>query len=142
MPVFIPYRDERGHKPFRQDLVVTIRNGESISQGYVELDDCYTVVGIYMPAAWTEANIGFLTTYPTIAIPDSQVQPITGDVWQLINEPGGTDYVEIQVAAGEYTYIDPSILSGCRFLRIQSIIDGTPTAQGADRSVRLVVRPV
>ena len=142
MPIFLPYRDERGHKPFRQDVVTTIRNGESISQGYIELDDCYTVVGIYMPAAWTEADIGFLTTYPTSAIPDSQVQPIVGDVWQSINLPGSADLLAIQVTAGEYTYIDPSILSGCRFLRIQSILQGAGVPQGAARSVRLVVRPV
>jgi hypothetical protein len=67
---------------------------------------------------------------------------VTGAVWLPVNEPDSADYLEIQVAAGEYTYIGPDKLCGCRFLRLWSVTDGTGTAQAAARTVILVVRPI
>jgi hypothetical protein len=142
MPVFLPQREERMKKGYRQNLSLVIPNGHSISNDYIDLEDCWTVVGIYMPAAWTAANIGFYTTYPLVTGNDDPFVPVTGAVWQPVNEPDSADYLEIQVAAGEYTYIGPDKLAGCRFLRLWSVDDGTPTAQGAARTVILVVRPI
>jgi len=142
MPVFLPQREERFKKGYRQNLSLTIPSGMSISSDYVDLEDCWTVVGIYMPDAWTAANIGFYTTYPLVTGSDDPHVPVTGTVWEPINEPDSTDYLEIQVAAGEYTYIGPDKLAGCRFLRLWSVSSGTGTAQGAARTVILVVRPI
>jgi hypothetical protein len=142
MPVFLPQREERFKKGYRQNLSLTIPNGHSISSDYIDLEDCWTLVGIYMPAAWTAANLGFYTTYPLVTGSDDPFVAVTGAVWQPINEPDSTDYLEIQVAAGEYTYIGPDKLAGCRFLRLWSVTDGTGVAQGAARTVILVVRPI
>jgi len=142
MPVFLPYRDERRHYPFRQNVTLTIPNGESVSQGYIDLDGCFTVVGIYMPAAWTAANIAFMTVEPLETGTEDPTVPVTGAVWQVINEPDDTVDFEVQVTAGEYTYIGPDKLCGCRYLKIRSQTDETPVAQGAARDVILVVRPV
>jgi len=142
MPVFLPQREERFKKGYRQNLSLVIPNGHSISSDYIDLEDCWTVVGVYMPAAWTAANLGFYTTYPLVTGSDDPTVPVTGAVWQPINEPDSTDYLEIQVAAGEYTYIGPDKLCGCRFLRLWSVDEGTPTAQAGARTVILVVRPI
>jgi len=144
MPVFISERDERGIKRFRQDVALTIQSGQSISTGYIDLDDCWTVVGAYMPDNWTAANLGFYTTYPLVTGSPDPTVPVTGAVWQPINEPDSADYLEFNVTASEYTYFGPDKLAGCRFLRLWSVTDGTPVAQAEQPgpSVILVVRPI
>lgn len=142
MPRFMQYRDVRGQYPFRQAITMRIPSGEAYSQDYAELDDCYTVVAIDMPAAWTAANIAFQAASPALGIPDSQVQAVPIPSFKLINEPDSTDYLEIVVAAGEVTYIDPGKLAGFRFLRLVSMTDGAEVAQAAAREVVLYVRPV
>lgn len=142
MPVRLPQLEDRFKKGFRQNVSLTIPTNHSISSDYIDLDDCWTVVGIYMPAAWTDANIGFYTVYPLVTGSDDPFVPVTGAVWQPINEPDSANYLEIQVAAGEYTYMRPDQLCGCRFLRIWSVTNGTGTAQGGARTIILVVRPI
>ena len=143
MPIFLAQRDERGRKQFRQDVTLTIPSGQSISNDYADLEDCWTVVGIYMPAGWVAANLGFYTVYPLVTGSDDPTVPVTGAVWQPINEPDSTDYLEIAVAAGEYTYIGPDKLCGCRYLKIWSVTDGAPVPQGQPGpEVILVVRPI
>ena len=142
MPRFVPHRDPRGHYPFRQSVEIVIQNGQSISADYVDLEDCWTVVGVYMPATWTAANLGFYTTNPLVTGSQDPTVPVTGTVWQPINEPDSTDYLEFAVAAGEYTYFGPDKLCGCRYLKPWSVTDGTGTAQAAARTLTLVVRPI
>lgn len=143
MPRFLPQREERMKKNFRQNVSLTIPSGHSISSDYVDLEDCWTVVGLYVPDGWTDANIGFYTTYPLVTGSDDPFVPVTGTVWQSINEPDSTDYLEITVAAGEYTYIGPDKLCGCRFLKLWSVTDGEGVAQDQPGStVILVVRPI
>lgn len=143
MPNFMTYHgDTRKTYPFRQAITMRIPNGDAYSQDFCELDDCYTVVAIDMPDAWTAANIAFQTCTPANGVPDSQVTPIALTAFKLINEPDSTDYLEIQVAAGEVTYIDPGKLAAFRFLRIVSMTDGAEVAQGAAREVVLYVRPI
>lgn len=150
MPRFMTYRDVSGcgicdprHPlPFRQAVTMRILNGEAHSQDFVELDSCYTVVALDMPDAWTDANVAFMTVSPLEGLPDSQVTPVALGDFKLINEPDSDDYLEIDVAAGEVTYIDPGKLAGFRFLRIVSMTDGAEVAQGGNREVVLYVRPV
>lgn len=142
MPQFVPKRDQRAPYPFRQDVIAVIPNGGHTSNGYIDLEGCWTVVGIYMPAAWTAANIAFLTVYPLVTGSDDPDIPVTGAVWEVINEPADTVDFEVQVTAGEYTYIGPDKLAGCRYLRIRSQTDEVEVPQGAARTVRLVIRPV
>ena len=144
MPQFVPHRDPRGYYPFRQDVTLTIPSGQSISNDYADLEDCWTVVGLYVPAGWTAANIGFYTVYPLVTGSDDPTVNVAGAVWQRINEPDSADYLEFTVAAGEYTYIGPEKLAGCRYLKIWSVTDGTGVPQGDQPGpeVILVVRPV
>lgn len=151
MPRFLTYRDvmagagscgPRGMLPFRQAVTMRILSGEAHSQDFVDLDSCYTVVAIDMPDAWTAANIGFMTAPPSLGLPDSQATPVALTAFKLINEPDSTDYLEIEVAAGEVTYIQPGTLSGFRFLRLVSMTDGALVAQAATREIILYVRPV
>ena len=142
MPAFLPERDERDVKRFRQSVELKIQNGATISNSYVDLEDCWTVVGVYMPAAWTAANLGFYTVEPLITGSKDPTVPVTGAVWQPINEPDSADYLEFSVAAGEYTYLGPDKLCGCRYLRLWSVTAGQGVAQGAARTVTLVVRPI
>ncbi len=142
MPQFVPYRDERGYDPFRQNVALRILNGESVCNSYVDLEGCWTVVGIYMPAAWTAAGLTFMTVYPLVTGSEDPGVPVVGMVWQVINEPDSADEFELTVAAGEYTYIDPGKLAGCRYLKIRSATAGQAIPQDALRTVILVIRPV
>ena len=143
MPRFLQQRDERGRKQFRQDVTITIPNGQSISNDYVDLEDCWTVVGLYVPAGWVAANIGFYTVHPMVTGSEDPTVPVTGAVWQPINEPDSADYLEFNVTAGEYTYIGPDKLCGCRYLKLWSVTDGAPVPQGQPGpEVILVVRPI
>ncbi len=144
MPQFVPHRDPRGYYPFRQDVTLTIPSGQSISNDYADLEDCWTVVGLYMPLNWTAANVGFYTVYPLVTATDDPMVPVTGAVWQRINEPDAAGYLEIDVTAGEYTYLGPDKLAGCRYLKIWSVDsgEGVPQAEQPGPDVILVVRPV
>ena len=142
MPQFVPYRDERLHYPFRQNVTLRILSGESVCKSYVDLEGCWTVVGVYMPAAWTAAGLPFMTVYPLVTGAEDPTVPVTGAVWQVINEPDSVDEFELTVAAGEYTYIDPGKLAGCRYLKIRSASQGAGVPQDATRAVILVIRPV
>lgn len=144
MVVRLPQFEERLKKGFRQNVSLFIPSGMSISNDYVDLEDCWTVVGAYMPAGWTAANLGFYTTYPLVTGSDDPFVVVTGAVWQPINEPDSADYLEFVVAASEYTYFGPDKLCGCRFLRLWSVEDGTPVSQDDQSGVTviLVVRPI
>ncbi len=144
MPVHLPQREERFKKGFRQNLSLSFASGMSISSDYIDLEDCWTVVGVYMPAGWTAANLGFYTVYPLVTGSDDPFVPVTGMVWQPINEPDSADYLEFDVTADEYTYIGADKLAGCRFLRLWSVTDGTPVSQDDQdgTTVILVVRPI
>lgn len=151
MPQFLTYRDERKYKPFRQSIRMIIKPDQSVTQDHLDLDDCYTVVGFQVPGNWTAANIAPMTVHPcVIGAPDSAQNAIPGSSFVVMNEPDSADDVEFQVTAGEYTYIDPSILAGCRFLKFRSQTDGTPVPQASqngegaseDRELWVIVRPV
>ena len=144
MPAHLPERDERDVKRFRQNVTARFISGESIQQSYIDLEDCWTVVGLYIPADWTDANVGFYTTYPLVTGSQDPTVQVTGAVWQPINEPDSNDMLEILVNPGEYTYIGPDKLCGCRYLRLWSVDAGMAVSQDAQPAteVIVVVRPI
>lgn len=81
-------------------------------------------VGVYMPASWTAAGLSFQ------ASPD-------GSTWYDVHEPGG----EVTVAAspGIYVSFDPLPFYGVNFLKIRSGTSGVPVAQGASRSLTMML---
>lgn len=134
MPILHP-EDPRGATNFRRQIDVTILNGQSGQQGYVDLHrSCETVVGIYMPAAWTAASITLMTIPPLTANPSAAT-------WNDVYDKNGNEYT-ITCAAGEYIIISPSDLAGIRYLKLRSGTSGTPVAQGGDRTITLVTRPI
>jgi hypothetical protein len=108
-----------------QSWAVVIANGASVSDE-VELGP-YVLCGIIMPAAWTAADLSYQVRGHT-----------TGWVDMCLDGDELTD----AAAADQYVIVDPADFAGARFLRIRSGTTGTPVAQGAERTLVLVVRPV
>lgn len=134
MPTLHP-QDKRKATDFRRQIDVTILNGQSGQQGYVDLHRaCETVVGIAMPSAWTAASITLMTVPPLTADPSAAT-------WVDVYERDGTEY-EITCDAGQHVIIPPADLAGIRFLKIRSGTSGTPVAQAATRTITLITRPV
>lgn len=134
MPILHP-EDKRRERNFRRQINVTILNGQSGQQGYVDLHrSCETVVGVVMPAAWTAASITLMTVPPLTADPSAAT-------WSDVYERDGTEY-EITCDAGQHIILPPSELAGIRYLKLRSGTSGTPVAQGATRTITLITRPV
>lgn len=142
MPQFLRYRDERTYKPYRQNVSLVIPNGHSISSDYIDLEDCWTVVGLYLPDAWTECYLNFLTVYPLVTATEDPTVPVTGNVWRTVYDYEG-NLINVAGPAGTYVTIPPDMLCGCRYLRLVSGDgEGGAEPQGGTRTVIIVVRPI
>lgn len=109
---------------------VTILNGQSLSPEV--LIGNATLVGIIMPAAWTAAGLSFQAAEKPTA--DSGTY---GNVF----DSSGVE-LTIPASASQYLALDPAKMCGLRFMKIRSGTSGTPVAQGADRILILIARPV
>ena len=108
-------------------ITATIANGASLSD---ELDLVnHRIVTIFMPAAWTAANLTF------------QVAAVTGGTFQDLYDDVGT---EVVVTAAVSRAIGVDLVAGAlaspRFIKIRSGTTGTPVNQGAARSIVLILK--
>lgn len=105
---------------------VTIASGQSLSPGIAMGVD--TLVGIWMPAAWTAAGLSF------------QVSPDDGATWLNLSDPAGAE-VALTAAASVFIQTNQYNWRGINMIKVRSGTSGTPVAQGADRLVTLIGRP-
>ncbi len=107
--------------------LVTIANGQSLS-GQIDLEG-YALVGIYMPSAWTAADLTF------------QATDVSGGSFQNVYDDQGNE-VRVTVSASCCIGIDAvaGALAPFRFMKIRSGTSAVPVAQGADRTIKLVLK--
>lgn len=115
-----------GFTPALDSAAVTIANGTSLSAA-VDLLGA-SLVAIVMPAAWTAAGMTFQAS-------------IDGVNFFNVYTSAGAEY-SATVAASQYVTLPIVDLAGVRWLKVRSGTSGTPVNQGADRALKLVVRPV
>lgn len=109
----------------QSDLVIA--SGAAVS-GEVDLRGLI-VCGVYMPAAWTTANL-------TFQVADTDNDGNSGTFADVYTE-NGTE-VNVSAAASRYIQIDPTTFAGAAYLKVRSGTTGTPVNQGADRTLKLV----
>jgi hypothetical protein len=109
-------------------ITTTIANAASLS-GEISLDS-WTVEAIIMPAAWTTANLTF------------QAAEASGGTYNNLYNDGGNE-VTVTAAVDRYISLvgdDKDSLATARWLKIRSGTSGTAVNQGAERTIRLVLR--
>lgn len=84
-----------------------------------------TIVGLYMPASWNAANLGFSASHDGVNF---------SDVYDF-GSP-----VTVQAAAGQYVPLEFSKFVGIAFLKIKSESGGAPVNQTAERVITPVFR--
>lgn len=84
---------------------VTVANGATNSS-QIDLKD-KTLLGLFMPAAFTGTTITFLTSQ------------VLGGTDVTVTDGAGTDY-SVTVAASKYVPVDPQKFLGVRFLKVKS----------------------
>lgn len=105
----------------------TIANGAALSDSQPLAGGA--LIGIYIPAAWTAANLTFQASED-------------GATWSDVHSPDGTEYVVTVNAAGQYYPLPVADLLGPSFLRVRSGTAAAAVNQGGSRSLVLKVRPV
>jgi hypothetical protein len=105
-----------------RNFTATIANGASTSSA-IELGNA-TVVGVYIPAAFTGTAITF-----------TACSTATGTFSPLKDGAGAA--ISKTVAAGDYIYLDPVLFAGVAFVKIVS-----GSAEAAARTLTLVARIV
>ena len=110
----------------RRIASATIASAASLS-GAIDLAGC-VLVGIQMPSGWDAANLTFQGSADGVTY---------GDVY----DGAGTEYF-VTAVASYFIRIDPQDLVPIRYLKVRSGTTGTPVAQGAERVLTLIVRPV
>lgn len=109
-------------------VTVTIASGGALS-GAADLGGS-RLLGIQIPPAWTAADI-------TIAASSA-----AAGTYGALRDAAGTEYTITGFAVNEVVYLDPSVVSGLRYLKIRSGAVGAPVNQLADRVLTLFVRPL
>ena len=105
-------------------ITVTISLGESES----EMIDFSAHSGgiIFIPDAWTAANLGFLVNYAS------------NGTYLPLKQPDGT-LVEID-AVVDSAFSIPVDTFGITYMKLQSQTGGTPVTQAADRTIVLTIK--
>lgn len=115
----------------RTVVPVTILNGQSVS-GEVNTNE-RTIVGIIMPAAWTAADLSIQAlASETSALPKVQT-------WAEVVDQAGNNVAITAPGAGEYVALSPLALNALGRIRVRSGTLAVPVAQGADRTLQLVL---
>jgi len=107
----------------------TIATEESLS-AEIDLGAGRVLCGIDMPADWTAANLTFQASYNS------------GGTFDNLYDQYGT---EKTVTAAEDRFIpldDPAFWMGVRYLKVRSGTAASAVAQGAERVIQLIVKPV
>ena len=106
-------------------LGVVIANGQSLSAA-AQVGG-YLLCGIIMPSAWTAAALTFQASKD-------------GTTYNNLYSDGGVEHTVV-ADASRHIKIDPQDFAGVQYVKVRSGTSGTPVAQGAARTITLVVRP-
>tara|TARA_R100000963_G_C4576397_1_gene59205 strand:- start:114 stop:470 length:357 start_codon:yes stop_codon:yes gene_type:complete len=109
-------------------ITTTIASSASLS-GEISLDS-WTLEAIIMPAAWTTANLTF------------QAAEASGGTYNNLYNDGGNE-VTVTAAVDRYISLigdDKDSLGTARWLKIRSGTGASAVNQGAERTIRLVLR--
>lgn len=108
----------------------TIANGAALS-GAVELTEGQ-LVGMLMPSAWTAAAVSF------------DVSQDGATYAPLYNGNGEVRIASTYISTSERRFfaLDPVDFLGWKFVKVRSGLNGAAVAQGAGRTVTLVMRGV
>jgi hypothetical protein len=115
-------------------FTATIAAGQSLS-GQVSLGQ-KTLVGIYMPAAWTAADLTFQvsgdggTTFEEFVVTDLTAANAVATV--QVHTP----------AASQFIGLDPAKFRGVNCIKVRSGTSGTPVNQVAQAVITLALRGV
>lgn len=112
--------------PFVLDVITaTIAAGASLSP---EVDfGGKTLVGIWMPANWTAADLTF------------QASPDGGASWGELQD-GANNAIDLKIAASEFIQIDPTKWRGVRSIKVRSGTSGSPVNQTDAMAISLLIR--
>lgn len=107
-----------------------IANGDSLS-GAVELAEGQ-LVGLLMPAAWTDAALSFDVSYDGVTYAP------------LYNQNGEVRVSSTSVSTAERRFLalDPVDFLGAKYVKIRSGLNGAAVAQGGARTLTLLMRGV
>lgn len=104
-------------------VTVTIANGASLS-GEADLSDA-RLVGIILPS-----NISSATALTF------QAGAVSGSLSDMYTSTGSE--LSYTVAASRYIVVDPADFVGAAYLKVRTGTSGSPTTQGADRTITLI----
>lgn len=114
--------------PIDCPAAVTIASGQSLSAA-ADLGGA-RLCGIILPATWTSASISFAVSSD-------------GVTYFPLYTDGVVEYSIANAAAVSVAYgLNISILAPWRYVKVRSGLVGAATAQGGDRVITLVTRPV
>lgn len=104
---------------------LTIPSGQTVSNSL----NCQgaAVVGIYLPANFTVADLSFYASQ----------SGAPGDFWQVANPDGSGNNVALAANASSYLPIDPTLSAGIQWLQIASSV-----AQTANCNLTVVLAPI
>lgn len=108
-------------------LDVTIDQSSNSISAEIDLGKGGKLQGIYMPAAWTTADITL------------QAASSSGGTFLDVYDDAGTE-ASISAAASRYITLYPDQFAGVRFIKIRSGTTGTPVNQAAARSLVLDIQ--
>jgi hypothetical protein len=104
---------------------VVIASGASESSALKLVSE--SVVGIYMSAGWTTADLSFRASHDGVNFSD-------------VFEFGAV--LSVQAGAGQYVPVDFSKLIGVAYLKVKSQLNGSAVNQAAERVLTPVFRSV
>ncbi len=107
--------------------LVTIASGQSLSAG-IKLDGLH-LFGVILPSAFTGTKITF------------QMSNDDGASWHDVYDNTESEYYRT-FSASRYVAVDVELFSPINALRVRSGTAASPTSEGADRIVQLVLRNV
>ena len=110
----------------RFTLSAVIGSGESLSDA--QHINNGALVGFFIPANWTAADITFA------------VGRTEAGAFAPMRDAEGTEVTITGFSAGDYIALPAGAFHGIEFLKIRSGAAGSPVNQGAERSVVLVIR--
>jgi hypothetical protein len=105
----------------------TISNTESLSSA-IELHPAHYAFAIGMPATWTAANLTFQVSHD-------------GTTWKNLYDDEGNE-VTVTAAASRMIRLYPEEWAAFKHLKIRSGTSGSAVAQGGDRTLIVLTRPI
>lgn len=112
----------------QKTLKTNINSGASLS-GEIDIRGCKLFI-IYMPSAWTTANLTFKVAEKSLS---------EGGTFQDLYDDTGSE-VTVVAAASRAISVDLNItnLAAASFIQIRSGTTGTPVNQAADRIITII----